>query len=237
MAPRLSRARPARRGSGGNPTTRSPGPAPRQSRRAAANDVAMPAQDRARGDDQPHRRQALRGHRPRKQRQPRPVRPRQPRMHPRPRPLRDSKLMAQHQDPGVLPPRLPVQQPDQRHDTGHGQKDQLQAHKPKIIPPSGRTKTGLADPGRLTETGRVPLAYAQVARIFGTHRCIRPGGIGFRHPQPATLPIPQQNPSSHHETVFPSGTPCAEFRHSTGVLQAHAKSQLKGPGAITEPTA
>jgi hypothetical protein len=24
---------------------------------------------------------------------------------------------------------------------------------------------------------------------------------------PATLPIPQQNPSSHHETEFPSGTP------------------------------
>jgi len=30
-----------------------------------------------------------------------------------------------------------------------------------------------------------------------------------QHPEmsPATLPIPRQNPSSHHETEFPSGTP------------------------------
>jgi hypothetical protein len=53
----------------------------------------------------------------------------------RPLPLRDSELMTQHQDLGILPPRLPVRQPDQRHGTGHDQEDQLQAHKPKIIPP------------------------------------------------------------------------------------------------------
>ena len=51
---------------------------------------------------------------------------------------RDSELMAQHQDLGVLPPLLPARQPEQRHGTGYGQEDQLQAHKPKIIaPPDG----------------------------------------------------------------------------------------------------
>jgi hypothetical protein len=33
------------------------------------------------------------------------------RMHPRPLPLRDRELMTQHQDLGVLPPRLPARQP------------------------------------------------------------------------------------------------------------------------------
>jgi hypothetical protein len=28
-----------------------------------------------------------------------------------------------------------VRQPEQRQETGHDQEDQLQAHKPKIIPP------------------------------------------------------------------------------------------------------
>jgi hypothetical protein len=45
----------------------------------------------------------------------------------------DSKLMAQHQDLGVLPPLLPARQPMQRHGTGYRQEDQLQAHKPRII--------------------------------------------------------------------------------------------------------
>ena len=87
---------------------RAPGPVPaRQPPPPAADDVALPAQDRAGSDDQPHRRQALRRHRPRKQRQPRPVRPRQTRMSARPLALSHSELMAQHKDLGVLPPPLP----------------------------------------------------------------------------------------------------------------------------------
>jgi hypothetical protein len=95
----------------------------------------MPAQDSARGDEQPHPRQAPGRHRPGERRQPRPVRPRQAGACLWPLTLGDSELVAQHQDLGVLPPRLPVRQPEQRHDTGHDQEDQLQAHKPKIIPP------------------------------------------------------------------------------------------------------
>jgi hypothetical protein len=41
--------------------------------------------------------------------------------------------MAQHQDLGVLPPRLAARQTQQRHSPGNNQEDQLQAHKPKII--------------------------------------------------------------------------------------------------------
>jgi hypothetical protein len=151
-------ARQARRGSAVIPTTRSPGqsqhrrphlamrrrvpgPAPaRQSCPPAADDFAVPAQDRAGSDDQPHRRQALRRHRPRKQRQPRPVRPRQTRMSARPLALSHSELMAQHKNLGVLPPPLPPRQAQQRHGTGDDQEDQLQAHKPKIIPRSGRPR-------------------------------------------------------------------------------------------------
>ena len=56
-------------------------------------------------------------------------------MSPRPLAQGDRELMAQHEDLGVLPPRLPARQPEQRHDTGDDQEDQLQAHKPKIIAP------------------------------------------------------------------------------------------------------
>jgi hypothetical protein len=63
---------------------------------------SRPRHDGARSHDQAH---------PGQQRQPRPVRPRQPRMHLRPQPLRGSEMMAQHQDLGVLPPRLPARQP------------------------------------------------------------------------------------------------------------------------------
>jgi hypothetical protein len=38
--------------------------------------------------------------------------------------------VAQHEDLGVLPPRLPARQAQQRHGTGNDQEDQLQAHKP-----------------------------------------------------------------------------------------------------------
>jgi len=50
----------------------------------------------------------------------------------------DSKLMTEHQDLGVLPPRLPPGQAQHRHDTDDNEEDQLQAHKPKIIAPPPR---------------------------------------------------------------------------------------------------
>src|SRR5215472_1088737 len=100
----------------------------------------MPSQEGSRSDDQPRRHEALDRQRPGKQGQPRPVRPRQTLMHPRPLTLRDSELMAQHQDLSILPPPLPARQPEQRRDMGHDQENQLQAHKPKIIsPPDGST--------------------------------------------------------------------------------------------------
>jgi len=43
------------------------------------------------------------------------------------------ELMTQHQDLGVLPPRLPPRQPQHRHGPGDDEEDQLQAYKPKII--------------------------------------------------------------------------------------------------------
>jgi hypothetical protein len=43
------------------------------------------------------------------------------------------ELMTQHQDLGILPPRLAARQAQQRHGPGNNKKDQLQAHKPKII--------------------------------------------------------------------------------------------------------
>jgi hypothetical protein len=92
----------------------SPGPAtPRQVPPPAVDDVAMPAQDGARSDEQPHPGQPAGRHRPGEQRQPRPVQPRQPGARLRPLTLGDSELMAQHQDLGVLPPRLPARQPEQ----------------------------------------------------------------------------------------------------------------------------
>ena len=106
-----------------------------QPRPPAANDVAMPPQDRPRSNDQPQPGQAPGWQRPGEQGQPRPVRPRQPRMNARPLAQGDSELMAQYQDLGVLPPRLPARQAQQQHGTGNDQEDQLQAHKPKIIPP------------------------------------------------------------------------------------------------------
>jgi hypothetical protein len=54
-------------------------------------------------------------------------------MSPRPFAQGDSELMAQHQDLGVLPPRLPPREAQHRHGPGDDQEDQLQAHKPKII--------------------------------------------------------------------------------------------------------
>jgi len=88
-----------------------------------------------------------------------------------PRPLAQGHrgLMAQHQDLGVLPPRLPPRQAQHRHGTGHDEEDQIQAHKPEII---ARQPNQTCPPGivHLTEPTASRNAYVQVARVFGTHK-------------------------------------------------------------------
>jgi hypothetical protein len=90
----------------------------------------------------------------------------------RPLTLSHSELMAQHKNLGVLPPPLPPRQTQQRHGTGDNQEDQLQAHKPKIIPRPGR---------RGAEQPAVNGASSQVAQVFGTHRPFPQvvAGVGF----------------------------------------------------------
>ena len=143
----------------------------RHARPPAAYDVAVPSHDRGGSDDQPHRGEAVDGQRPGQQRQPRPVRPRQTRMSERPLALGDSELMAQHQDLRVLPPRLPPRQAQHRHRTGHDQENQLQAHRPKIIPSPDGPRRARPAPERGTEPTAICRASAQVAQVFGTHRC------------------------------------------------------------------
>ena len=165
--------------------------AARQPRPPAPDDVAVPAQDRGRGHDQPHPRQPPGRQRPGENGQPRPVRPRQPGRSPRPFPQGDSELVPQHEDLGVLPPRLPPPQTQQRHDTGRDEEDQLQAHKPKIIPPPARpapaspapdaaghpprwhrfsapTSAAGADPDR----GPQELRTCRIPPFCGTHRTV-----------------------------------------------------------------
>ena len=121
------------------------------------------------GHDQPHTRQSLDGQRPGEQSQPRPVRPRQARMSTRPLALGHSELMAQHQDLGVLPPRLPARQAQQGHGPGNNQEDQLQAHKPKIIARPARPGRGSHAPDTGPSHRRPEDASAQVAKVFGIH--------------------------------------------------------------------
>jgi hypothetical protein len=101
--------------------------------------------------------------------QPRPVRPRQTRMSTRPLALGHRELMAQHQDLGVLPPRLPARQAQQRHGPGNNQEDQLQAHKPKIIARPARPGPGSHAPDTGPSHRRPEDASDQVAQDFGTH--------------------------------------------------------------------
>ena len=79
------------------------------------------------------------------------------------------ELMAQHQDLGVLPPRLPSRQAQRRHGPGDDEEDQLQAHKPKIIArqPQPDRPSGTVHVTQPTASGK---ASAQVAQVFGTHR-------------------------------------------------------------------
>ena len=83
------------------------------------------------------------------------VRPRQPGAGPWRLALGDSELVSQHQDLGVLPPRFPPRQPQHRYHTRDNQEDQLQAHKPKIIPPLAQPSS----PGHGMKPTRAPSGH------------------------------------------------------------------------------
>ena len=90
-------------------------------------------------------------------------------MNARPLAQGDSELTAQHQDLGVLPPRLPPGQAQHRHGTGDNEEVQIQAHKPKIIarPPACKSATN---------------RHARALTLRPPRR-VRPVSIRFRHPQ------------------------------------------------------
>jgi hypothetical protein len=90
-------------------------------------------------------------------------------MSPRPLAQGHDELMTQHQNLGVLPPRLPPRQAQHRNGPGHDEEDQLQAHKPKII--ARQPESDLA------------ARHRSHARAGGVPQHIRPGGGGFRHSQ------------------------------------------------------
>jgi hypothetical protein len=116
----------------------------------------MPPQDGAGSDDEPQPGEALGRQCPGQQRQPRPIRPRQPRVSPRLLAQGDSQLMAQDQDLGVLPPRLPPAQAQQRHGAGDDEEDQFQAHQPKTIARKAMYRPPRRPPGARPERMSLP---------------------------------------------------------------------------------
>src|ERR1022692_1239079 len=184
---------------------RAPGPAlARPARPPAADDVAVPPQDGARSDDQPHHGEPVDRQRPGQQGKQRPVRPRQPSTSPRPLTPGDSELVAQQEDLGVLPPRLPARQAQQRHNTGNDQEDQLQAHKPKIIPPP---------------VGPRPARHMPNARPRAAGLC--PGGTGFRHPQVAACSVVDA-------ATLVVGSACPVGGVMSGLLIGYARGSTEG---------
>jgi hypothetical protein len=163
---------------------RAPRPAPpRPACPAAADDVPVPAHDRARSDNQSHHRQALRRHRPRKQRQPRPVRPRQTRMSARPLALSHSELMAQHKDLGILPPPFPPRQPSS--DTAR-----TTIKKISFNPTSQRSSHALAwrrRPGS-QQLGEHPARWHRFSAPTGTRATVAPRDGPSHATDPAAKP-------------------------------------------------
>ena len=112
-------------------------------------------------------------------------------MSPRPRAQGHRELMTQHQDLGVLPPRLPPRQAQHRHGPGDDEEDRLQAHKPKIIARPTRTR-----PAR---------RHRSRDRADGVPQGIGPGSAGFRH--------------SHRVRSRYPGTPVAELKLLPSVIR------------------
>ena len=153
--------------------------------------------------------------------QPRPVRPRQPRMSPRPLAQRHRELMAQHQDLGVLPPRLPPRQAQHRHGPGHYEEDQLQAHKPKII--ARRPEPDL------------PARHRSRDRADDVPQSICPGDAGFRHPQAAGSGAQR----GRHPPVLPPGHRPAgrDLRADRGRAEPGRHPPGPGPAGRDPPAA
>src|SRR5579859_3163512 len=104
----------------------------------------------------------------------------------RPLTLGDSELMAQHQDLGVLPPRLPPRQAQHRHRTGQGEEDQLQAHKRKIIPPPAGAKRLTK---RLHSAGNLP-RWHEFPALTGKARNDHPSPPAGHPGEPPAPPDP-----------------------------------------------
>src|SRR3954471_21788693 len=83
--------------------------------------------------------------------------------------LGHSELMTQHQDPGILPPRLAARQAQQRHGPANNQEDQLQARKPTIIARPAR-------PGPASQVSDTGTSRRRPEDICAA-------GTGSRHPQ------------------------------------------------------
>jgi hypothetical protein len=81
--------------------------------------------------------------------------------------------MTQHQDLGILPPRLTTRQTQQRHSPGNNQEE------PASSPP--------ADDHRTPDEARTCQPHAGHETESPMSRGICAGGTGFRHPQPSWL--------------------------------------------------
>jgi hypothetical protein len=79
---------------------------------------------------------------------------------------RDDGAASRSWRPSTSPPGATA---EQRHDTGYDQEDQLQAHKPKIIPPPDGPGPARPAPKRGMEPTAICRASAQVTQVFGTH--------------------------------------------------------------------
>jgi hypothetical protein len=185
----------------------------------------VPPQDRGGSDDQPHRGQAPGRHGPGEQGQPRPVRPRQSRMSPRSLAQGHRELMAQHQDLGVLPPSLPPRQAQHRHSPGHDEEDQLQAHKPKIIPPPEGPGAARPTPERGAGPTAIRRASAQVTRVFGTHTSCRPRWTGG---WPSTTPRGRTSPAAAGRRPSGSGSRTGPSSLMTSPRRRHPRQRLRG---------
>ncbi len=119
--------------------------------------------------------------------------------------LGDSELMTQHQDLGVLPPRLTARRAQQRHSPGNNQEDHLQAHKPTIIARPARPGTCHSHTRHATEP-TVPRAR------------ICPGGTGFRQ-HPAVTPASAERLGAAGIITIPATPPSMTIDAGAGPIQ------------------
>jgi hypothetical protein len=161
-----------------------------------------------------------------------PVSPRQPGAGPRLLTFGDGKLMAQHQDLCVLPPRLAPRQVQHRHRAEHDQEDQLQAHKPKIIPRPGRPRPARpmpnAGPNRPRSSGRLPRWHrfsAPTSRLMELARLMAAKDAGSCPPRAGGGPAGPVAVSRW--TAQGSGAPAGHPRPACGYCARRAAQRAK----------